>query len=48
VAFKIRDPQQTTEKEFFCYFPLMNDVRVRALESIANTLADGGRREHEF
>jgi hypothetical protein len=40
VAFKIPDPQQTTEKEFLVIANLMKDVGA-AMESIANTLADG-------
>jgi hypothetical protein len=47
VAFKIPDPQQTTEKEFLVIAHLMKDVGV-ALESIANTLADGVVDEHEL
>src|SRR5439155_17426240 len=39
VAFKIPDPQPTTDKEFKIISNLMRDVGV-ALESIANTLAD--------
>ena len=40
VAFKIPDPLQTSEKEFRIISNLMKDVG-SALESIANTLADG-------
>ena len=47
VAFKIPDPQQTTEREFLVISKLMKDVGV-ALESIANTLADGVVDEHEL
>ncbi len=47
VAFKIPDPQQTTEKEFLVIANLMKDVGA-ALESIANTLADGVVDEHEL
>jgi hypothetical protein len=47
VAFKIPDPQQTTDKEFLVISNLMKDVGV-ALESIATTLADGVVDEHEL
>ena len=47
VAFKIPDPQQATEKEFLVISHLMKDVGA-ALESIANTLADGVVDEHEL
>ena len=47
VAFKIPDPQQTNEKEFLVIANLMKDVGV-ALESIANTLADGVVDESEL
>ena len=47
VAFKIPDPQQTTEKEFLIISNLMKDVGA-ALESIANTLADGVVEENEL
>lgn len=47
VAFKIPDPQQTTEKEFLVISNLMKDVGA-ALESIANTLADGVVDESEL
>jgi hypothetical protein len=47
VAFKIPDPQQTTEKEFVVIANLMKDVG-EALESIAATLADGEVEEKEL
>jgi hypothetical protein len=47
VAFKIPDPQQTTEKELWVISHLMKDGGA-ALESIANTLADGVVDEHEL
>jgi hypothetical protein len=47
VGFKIPDPQQTTEKEFLVISNLMKDVGA-ALESIANTLADGVVDEYEL
>jgi hypothetical protein len=47
VAFKIPDPQQTSEKEFQVISNLMKDVG-SALESIANTLADGVVEENEL
>jgi hypothetical protein len=47
VAFKIPDPQQTTEKEFTVISNLMKDVG-SALESIATTLADGVVQENEL
>ena len=47
VAFKIPDPQQTTEKEFLIISNLMKDVG-SALESIATTLADGVVEETEL
>jgi len=47
VAFKIPDPQPTTEKEFLVIANLMKDVGL-ALESIANTLADGVVDESEL
>jgi hypothetical protein len=47
VAFKIPDPQQTSEKEFLVIANLMKDVGA-ALESIANTLADGVVDEPEL
>src|SRR5260370_9564470 len=40
VAFKIPDPKPTSEEEFKAVSNLIKDVGV-ALESIANTLADG-------
>jgi hypothetical protein len=40
VAFKIPDPKQTSEEEFKAISALIKDVG-EALESIANTLADG-------
>lgn len=40
VAFKIPDPKQTTEEQFRAISALIKDVG-EALESIANTLADG-------
>jgi hypothetical protein len=47
VAFKIPDPQETSEKEFLVISKLMKDVG-SALESIANTLADGIVEESEL
>jgi hypothetical protein len=47
VAFKIPEPQQTSEKEFHVISNLMRDVGA-ALESIANTLADGVVEEREL
>src|SRR5438270_6293365 len=47
VAFKIPDPQQTSEKEFLVISNLMKDVGA-ALESIATTLADGVVEENEL
>jgi len=47
VAFKIPDPQQTSEKEFLALSHLIKDVG-SALESIANTLADGVVEEQEL
>lgn len=47
VAFKIPDPQQTSEKEFHIISNLMRDVGA-ALESIATTLADGVVEESEL
>ena len=47
VAFKIPDPQQTSEKEFYVISSLMKDVGA-ALESIATTLADGVVEESEL
>ena len=47
VAFKIPDPRETSEKEFLVVSRLMKDVG-SALESIANTLADGIVEESEL
>lgn len=47
VAFKIPDPKQTSEEEFKAISNLIKDVGV-ALESIANTLADGIVEEDEL
>ena len=47
VAFKIPDPKQTSAKEFQVISNLMKDVG-SALESIANTLADGIVEESEL
>jgi hypothetical protein len=47
VAFKIPDPQESSEKEFLVISKLMKDVG-SALESIANTLADGIVEESEL
>jgi hypothetical protein len=47
VAFKIPEPKQTSEKEFYVISNLMRDVG-SALESIANTLADGVVEESEL
>jgi hypothetical protein len=47
VAFKIPDPRQTSEREFLVISNLMKDMG-SALESIANTLADGVVEEHEL
>ena len=47
VAFKIPDPKQTSGKEFQVISDLMKDVGA-ALESIANTLADGVVEENEL
>jgi hypothetical protein len=47
VAFKVPDPQQTSEKEFQVISNLMKDVS-SALESIASTLADGVVEENEL
>jgi hypothetical protein len=47
VAFRIPEPQQTSEKEFYVISNLMKDVG-SALESIANTLADGVVEENEL
>ena len=47
VAFKVPDPQQTSEKELYVISNLMKDVG-SALESIATTLADGVVEENEL
>jgi hypothetical protein len=47
VAFKIPDPKQTSEQEFKAISALIKDVG-EALESIANTLADGVVEEGEL
>lgn len=47
VAFKIPDPKQTSEEEFKAISNLIKDVGA-ALESIANTLADGIVEEDEL
>jgi hypothetical protein len=47
VSFKIPDPLETSEKEFLVISKLMKDVG-SALESIANTLADGIVEESEL
>jgi len=47
VAFKIPDPKQTSEEEFKAISNLIRDVGV-ALESIANTMADGIVEEGEL
>src|SRR5712692_1382974 len=47
VAFKIPDPKQTSEEEFKAISALIKDVGA-ALESIANTLADGVVEESEL
>ena len=47
MAFKIPDPRQTSEEEFKAISNLIKDVGV-ALESIANTLADGVVEEDEL
>lgn len=47
VAFKIPDPKQTSEEEFRAISALIKDVG-EALESIANTLADGVVEEREL
>jgi len=47
VAFKIPDPQYTSQPEFEVISNLMKDMG-SALESIANTLADGIVEEHEL
>lgn len=47
VAFKIPDPRQTSEEAFRAISNLIKDVGV-ALESIANTMADGVVEEEEL
>src|SRR5262245_49424586 len=47
VAFKIPDPKQTSEQEFRAVSALIKDVG-EALESIANTMADGVVEESEL
>jgi len=47
VAFKIPDPKQTSEEEFKAISNLIKDVGA-ALESIANTLADGVVEDDEL
>lgn len=47
VAFKIPDPKQTTEAQFRAISALIKDVG-EALESIANTMADGVVEEQEL
>jgi hypothetical protein len=47
VAFRIPDPRETSEREFLVVSNLMKDVG-SALESIANTLADGIVEENEL
>src|SRR6266571_440202 len=47
VAFRIPDPQETSEKEFLVISNLMKDVG-SALESIATTLANGFVKENEL
>jgi hypothetical protein len=47
VAFKIPDPKQTSDEEFRAISALIKDVG-EALESIANTLADGVVEEREL
>lgn len=47
VAFKIPDPKHTSEKEFLVISNLIRDIG-QALESIADTLADGVVDEHEL
>src|SRR6516225_4237577 len=47
VAFKIPDPKPTSEEEFKAISALIKDVG-EALESIANTLADGVVEENEL
>ena len=47
VAFKIPDPRHTTAEQFRAISALIKDVG-EALESIANTMADGVVEEHEL
>lgn len=47
VAFKIPDPRQITQKEFLVISNLIKDMG-SALESVANTLADGVVEEREL
>ena len=47
VAFKIPDPKPTSEEEFKAISNLIKDVGV-ALESIANTMADGIVEDEEL
>ena len=47
VAFKIPDPKHTSGKEFLVISNLIRDMG-KALESIADTLADGVVEEHEL
>jgi hypothetical protein len=47
VAFKIPDPKQTSEAEFKAISKLIKDVGA-ALESIANTMADGVVEDDEL
>jgi len=47
VAFKIPDPRQTTEEQFRAISALIKEVG-EALESIANTMADGVVEEEEL
>ncbi len=47
VAFRIPDPRATSEREFQVISRLIKDVGA-ALESVANTLADGIVEEHEL
>jgi len=47
VAFKIPDPKPTSEQEFKAISDLIKDVGV-ALESIANTMADGIVEDEEL
>lgn len=47
VAFKIPDPRQTSEEQFRAISALIKDVG-EALESIANTMADGVVEEQEL